>query len=616
MSQVVLMPWLRAGWVVQRPHEGREAKPPGELVEAKAIEPGAEWVNDEKFRWMRGEVEIPEMIEGKRTAGEVVGMRLSCGDGGEVWVGGELRVRYDNDHPALVVLTERAEPGKRVRVDVQVYGKVQGGDRFGEAGLVIIERERVMEPLKVTVEGFRTTGRVPDGLIGLSQGGGMADYEDATAAVLKEGGFRWFRMDNVLTNALKDDGHGGMEYDWSDLDRRVDFVAKAGAVPILAASYMPQVLDAVPDNERHSAPKDYGAWEELCFRAAARCRERGKRVPFWEVWNEANSGWIKPGPEDTGSERFRKIYEKALGKPEEKAEIVRRFEAYCKVYRATAKGVLRGDPEALVGGPALASGPFETSERGHCNRGRGFSRGLMQWCREEKLPLDFMSWHEYLQGPEVFAAEVAEFRAALKEHPEIERGVKSFMVTEWNEAWWADRPQDHEVGAAWAANTVTRAFLPHGIDRPCFFYVKQGDQRFRGDYAMLLKDNTPKPSYHVCRMFNGLAGQWLRVGGTDGEVSAVAAWDAKRERLAVVLVNFADRYNVARRVKLVVAAVPVALTGGRWREWRVDATHANAWHDMNGAGLAVTREGSVGGEEMVWEGRLEANSVTLVELVR
>ena len=138
MSQVVLMPWLHAGWVVQRPHEGREAKPPGELGEAKAIEPGAEWVNDEKFRWMRGELEIPEEIEGKRTAGEVVGMRLSCGDGGEVWVGGELRVRYDNDHPALVVLTERAEPGKRVRVDVQVYGKVQGGDRFGEAGLVII----------------------------------------------------------------------------------------------------------------------------------------------------------------------------------------------------------------------------------------------------------------------------------------------------------------------------------------------------------------------------------------------------------------------------------------------------------------------------------------------
>ena len=44
---------------------------------------------------------------------------------------------------------------------------------------------------------------MPDGLIGLSQGGGMSDYEDATAAKIKEGGFKWFRMDNVLTGALK-----------------------------------------------------------------------------------------------------------------------------------------------------------------------------------------------------------------------------------------------------------------------------------------------------------------------------------------------------------------------------------------------------------------------------
>ena len=28
---------------------------------------------------------------------------VSCGDGGEVYVAGELQSRYDNDHPALVL---------------------------------------------------------------------------------------------------------------------------------------------------------------------------------------------------------------------------------------------------------------------------------------------------------------------------------------------------------------------------------------------------------------------------------------------------------------------------------------------------------------------------------
>src|SRR6185369_12313701 len=102
---------------------------------------------------------------------------------------------------------------------------------------------------------------VPKGLIGLSQGGGLSDYEDATAAKLREGGFRWFRMDNILTNALKKNDAGEYIYDWTDLDRRAEFiVGKMKAEAIFAVSYMPQALDAVPDNERHSAPKDYKVW--------------------------------------------------------------------------------------------------------------------------------------------------------------------------------------------------------------------------------------------------------------------------------------------------------------------------------------------------------------------
>ena len=113
----------------------------------------------------------------------------------------------------------------------------------------------------------------------------------------------------------------------------------------------------------------------------------------------------------------------------------------------------------------------------------------MLWCQQEKLPLDFVSWHEYFQPPEIIVKEADAFRAYLADFPELKRTVTSFMITEWNEAWWADRPQDHELGAAWCANSITRAFLPARIDRPCFFYVKQSDMNFRGDYSLLMKDN-------------------------------------------------------------------------------------------------------------------------------
>lgn len=605
---------LRADWQVNRPQDQRQTKPPSVLSEPRLIKPGDAWPNDDKFRWLRADLEIPSEINSKPVAGQCVGLRFNCGDGGEVWHDGRLQVRYDNDHPALVLLTTNAAPGAKIRVDVQVYGKVQGGDRFGEANLVVVDRKRACDPLPVIVRADADVGSVPDGLIGLSQGGGLPDYDEATAAKLRAGGFKWFRMDNIFTQVLRKGTNGQPEYHWGDFDRRIDFIARMGADAIMAVSYMPQLLDAVPNNERQSAPKDYEAWEDLCFRAAQRCIERGKRVAFWEVWNEINTGWLKPGPNDTGSEPFKKLYSEALGREATDHEVVRRFEAYCKLYRATARGVRRADAAAKVGGPALASGPFENKERGHCFHGRGFARGLMLWCRQEKLPLDFVSWHEYFQPADVFAKEAEEFRAALAGFPELERTARSLIITEWNQAWWADRPQDHEVGAAWAADCVMRAFIPHRIDRPCFFYVKQGDMNFRGDYALLLKDNTPKAAYNVCKIFNQLSGRWLKVEGGDGDISGVAAWDAGKSRLAVVLVNFAGRYNLARPVALSVANLPAALNQSAWREWRVDATHSNAWNDSRQAELAQIDSGRVAASSFEVARVLPPNSVTLIEL--
>jgi hypothetical protein len=121
----------------------------------------------------------------------------------------------------------------------------------------------------------------------------------------------------------------------------------------------------------------------------------------------------------------------------------------------------------------------------------------MLFCAEENLPLDFVSWHEYFQPVDAFAEEVQAFRRYLRDMPGLEAGITSYMITEWNQAWWADRPHDLEIGAAWCATTITRAFVPHRIDRPRFFYVKQNDMNFRGDFSLLMRDNIPKASSHL-----------------------------------------------------------------------------------------------------------------------
>lgn len=606
-----------ADWRVLSAGDQRQTRPPKDASGGTPIKPGDRWPTDQKFRWLIGDLEIPETIGKEASSGKAVGLQLNCGDGGEVFLSDQIQTRFDNDHPALVLVAPKAVPGEAVRVTVQVYGKVQGGDKFDQANWVIIDPKRADGHVDLTVDLTHELGSVPNGIVGLSQGGGMADYEDATARKLQEGGFKWFRMDNVFTSVLKKNAEGDLIYDWKDFDRRVDFIHKIGADPIMAVSYMPQVLDAVPNNERQSAPKNYATWEELCFQAARRSLERGHRVPFWEVWNEVNTGWLKPGPEDTGTEVFQKLYAQALGHEETNQTIVRRFEAYCKLYQATARGVRRADAAAKIGGPALASGPMENGkECGHCSHGKGFARGLMLWCQQEDLPLDFVSWHEYFQSPETIAREAKIFRDYLEDFPRLKQSATSFMITEWNEAWWADRPQDHELGAAWCANSITRAFIPAHIDRPCFFYVKQGDMGFRGDYSLLMKDNLPKASYNAAKVFNQLRGTWVALNGAEGDVSGVAAWDAAAGRLAVVLVNFRDRYALRRHVRLHFEGMPAALEGGKWQEWTIDATHSNAWNDAGKAELTKTLSGSIGGKGSNYDQILMPNSITLVEFLR
>jgi hypothetical protein len=602
-------------WRIVSDHDSRQQFPGAFASGGKQLKVGDDWPQDQRFRWLVADLEVPEAIAGKPTTGRAVGMQFSCSDGGEIYVAGRLQGRYDNDHPLLAVLSDKATPGEKVELAVQVYGKVQGAGKFDEATIVLLPDDRV-QPATITVDARAKSTPVPSGLIGLSQGGGMSDYEDATAAKLREGGFKWFRMDNVFTGALKKDEHGRLVYDWSDFDKRVDFIHKIGADPIMAVSYMPQVLDAVPNNDRQSAPRDYAVWENLCEEAAKHSLDRGRRVPYWEVWNEANAGWIKPGPQDSGGEEFTKLYERALGKAETDHEIVRRFEAYAKLYRATARGVRRADPRAKVGGPALASGPFENSESGSCQHGKGFARGLMFWCQQEKLPLDFVSWHEYFQSADVIAKEADGFRKYLDEFPELKRSVTSFMITEWNQAWWADRPHDHEIGAAWCADGMIRAMIPNRIDKPCLFYAKQGDSSFRGDFGILMQGNQPKPVYNMARIFNSLHGHWLTVSGGDDDVCAVASMDDTQNRLAIVLVNYRFRFPVRRKVTVRVDALPSELADGIWRDWTIDPQHSNIFTDASHCELEQTSSGGITKAAFEYEKVLLPNSVTLLELVR
>lgn len=604
-------------WKMAR-HSEHEQKVSREVPpDAKDVALKCKWRSANDFYWLIAELRIPAMIDGKPTAKRPVGIQFNCASGGDIYIDGALQCRYDNDHPGLVLISESAEPGHTFRFAAQAYGHLgnEGDSEFSEASWVLIDPGRARNPVKIRIEPGKKLEPMPDGLVGLSQGGGMCDYEDATAARLKEAGFKWFRMDNVFTNTVRSTGDGEYTYDFADLERRVQFIQKTDAEPILCVSYMPQAFDAVNDRDRHSAPKDYRLWEDLCFRAARHLRDHDMPVRYWEVWNETNAGWLKPGTQDTGSPEFVRLYEAALGRPAESKDDVRLLEAYLKLYAATATGILRADRLAKIGGPALASGPFERSpDRNYPIRGKVFARALMMYCHEHKLPLDFVSWHEYVHPPMVFVEEARTFRQYLAEFPAIEKRAESFMLTEWGFSWWPDRPQDHEMAAAWCADGMIRAILPEHIDRPCLFYAKDNDANLRGSWALLIKDNVPKPVYNMAKMFNRMTGNRIAATGGDDEVCAVASWDPARERLCIIVVNFKDRYNLRRNVRIELGSLPKPLRHGSWHRTLIDPTHSNVWHNRDRAELETVAKGDMQSSPLAFDMTLLPNSVTMIEV--
>ncbi|MBC7329143.1 hypothetical protein H5T88_02165 [bacterium] len=559
------------------------------------VEPGAKFKMKEGEKgWLRVWINIPARIEGKETKGCPVALYISTSEGGEIYVDGNLQSRYDNDHPGAALLTRKAIPGERHLVEIKVFGPVEGEKEVGfdQAELKVLRKEKVEKPCYIYVNPRKIKGDLPRPLAGLSQGGGMPDYNPETAEALLPLHPRFFRMDNVLTSVVREE-NGKLIYDWSDLDRRVDFIYKIGAEPILCLSYMPIPFDAIPDPDRHSAPKSYKLWEDLCYRAAKRCIERGRRVRYWEVWNEANAGWLKPPPGES------------------------HLEAYLKLYEASVRGIKRADPQALIGGPCNASGPWDYSpERPYCVNGETFMEGLIRFCAQRNLPLDFITWHEYFHPPKVYIEEVEKTKALLNKYPSVKRRVKGFFITEFNYAWWHDFSQDNEIGASWVANNVIRAAIPAGIDVLCFFYVKDGDNRFRGSWSLLMGDNLPKPSFFVYQLFAMMEKKRLEIIGGDEDICAIASSDDKGRRMTIMLVHFPERYGIPRRVNLIINPLPKNLWGGKSRLYLVDAKHNNLFHDASVRKLECTYEGEIPKRNR-WEIHtlLLPNSVALLELI-
>ncbi len=135
------------------------------------------------------------------------------------------------------------------------------------------------------------------------------------------------------------------------------------------------------------------------------------------------------------------------------------LQQYLDLYRVSVTAIKDYNPELKVSGQV-------------CNCGGQYAKSLLAYCREQKLPMDFFSWHCYSNSPGGLSREARSARSLLDANGFTNAAS---MCTEWRpmlagfgEVAWSpnqpsgsvraafDRNRNHEA-AAFAASALMQA---------------------------------------------------------------------------------------------------------------------------------------------------------------
>ncbi len=142
-------------------------------------------------------------------------------------------------------------------------------------------------------------------------------------------------------------------------------------------------------------PADFAKWARICLGIVRHYTEGWadgipNAVEYWEIWNEADIGT----PMWSGT-----------------------FDQYLELYRVAATTLKAYNPDLKIGGPVAAMPDAPSFEQ------------FFAFCRDNRLPLDFYSWHIYAADPDAIVGLARRVRALLDAHG---YGDSPSFLTEWN----------------------------------------------------------------------------------------------------------------------------------------------------------------------------------------
>ena len=294
------------------------------------------------------------------------------------------------------------------------------------------------------------------------------------------------------------DGSEYKGYNFTYLDRVMDDYRACGLKPFLELGFMPANMASGTQTIFYwkgntTPPADHQDWADLIKATLRHLAERygEEEVSTWpcEVWNEPNL----PGFWEHADEK-----------------------AYHELYRTSVHAVKEVLPKMRVGGPAICGGATSLD----------WVRNFLTFCRDERLPVDFLSRHAYMgETPEhhgrylyhtmrtvdSIMEEMQATRDIIDSFPEY-AGME-MHVTEFNTSYNPFCPiHDTNYNAALIAGLLSRmgdvcASYSYWTFGDVFEEMGVPSRPFHGGFGMIANQMIPKPTLWTFAFFNNLQGE-------------------------------------------------------------------------------------------------------------
>ncbi|MFC1711424.1 hypothetical protein ACFLZ1_02430 [Patescibacteria group bacterium] len=405
-------------------------------------------------------------------------------------------------------------------------------------GIILIERSLKLKvpeifievpyiPANIIVNTNNEFGPMPDIWRALAQGGEEPGVNmiAPTVDLVKRINPSYIRIDHIFDDAYYSvvkgrNGDGSLNLDFSKLDATVDDILKTGAKPFFSLTYMPSTIAS----SLIDVPGNWVDWQNLVLGTINHYSSRIDNV-YYEVWNEPSlpsfGGWRMYGGKD-----YRQLYYYAI------------------------KGADQANPtyNFKIGGPAIPEMDSSWIEL------------LFDYCLENNLRLDFISWHRYSLDPARFVEDVYEVNVLLDD-PKYDRFLEvEKIITEYGPNSYKDSIYSTQTAVANLV-AVTRRLLDK-VNLLFTFEIKDGPEQGDSGWGLISHESMglkPKPRYYIYDWLTQMQGQRVEVLG---EGTRITGFAVKKDRtVSVVLTNYDSSSPLNESFQLTFAQ----LSGGKYR---------------------------------------------------